>query len=368
MRQSALLAILLAAPLLAEEPSLEKVLKDGDVPAKKRALGRFIPGPLDDKQTPFLREAMKDKDRGVRQTAAVALACAGDSGKTVTDELVKGMGEPWTPRYGSTPDDPLAARKALVKIGEKAVPALIAALEDKKYPAREAAVWALGEIGKPAKAAIPVIEAAIRDWNLPGLHHVIEAKYRIDGDAAVAVKHLVPLLDTKEGLNCGGANRAIARMGADAKDALPALIAAMRKYKEDEVSYDLVVLAKHFRPQVVTALREALADPDLAASASRALRDVGEGGVPVNVAELVRNPAKYNWMAVRVEVVLGEYTAGDRWAFSIGGKDLIEVKGTGTVDVKKGDRIAVTGIFRHQPPGERMIVEATMEKLEPKKP
>ena len=143
----------------------------------------------------------------------------------------------------------------------------------------------------------------------------------------------------------------IARMGRDAKDALPALVAAMRKYKEREVCCDLVSLAPHFRKEILTALREALTDPDLAASASRAIRDLGEGGVPVELTELNKNPAKYNWMAVRVEMVLEEYTPGDRWA--------------GTVDAKKGDRIVVTGIFRHQPPGERMIVEAVVEKLGP---
>lgn len=367
MRLSAILAMLLASPLLAEDQPLANILRDGNVAAKKRSLAGFIPGPADEKQRAVIREALEDGDRGVRQTAAVALAWAGDKDPAVIDELIKGMAEPWIPRYVSLPDDPLTARKMLDKIGAKAVPAMIAVVEDKKHPARASAIWSLGEIGRPAKAAVPAIEAAIRDGDLPGLHHVIEAKYLIDGDAAFAVEHLVPLLDTKDGLNCGGANRVIARMGRDAKDALPALVAAMGKYKEGEVCHDLVKLAPHFRKRVIAALRGALADPDLAAPASCALRDLGEGGVPVDLAELEKNPAKYNWMAVRVEVVLGDYTLGDKWAFSTGAKYPVSVQGTGTVDVKKGDRIAITGIFRHQPPGERMIVEAVVEKVEPKK-
>lgn len=367
MRLSVILAMMLASPLLAEDPPLAKILQNGNVAAKKRALAGLIPGPADEKQRPVIRKALKDKDRGVRQAAAVALAWAGENDPAVIDELINGMAEPWIPRYFSLPDDPLTARKALVKIGAKAVPAMIAVVEDKKHPARASAIWALGEIGRPAKEAVLVIEAAIREGDLPGLHHIIEAKYLIDGDAAFAVKHLSPLLDTKDGLNCGGANRVIARMGRDAKHALPALVAAMRKYKEREVCCDLVRLAPHFRKEVLTALRETLTDPDLAASASRAIRDLGEGGVPVELTELNKNPAMYNWMAVRVEMVLGDYTPGERWAFNIEATNPVNVQGSGTVDAKKGDRIAVTGIFRHQPPGERMIVEAVVEKLEPKK-
>ena len=367
MRLSALLVVSLVAPLFAEEP-LEKVLRDGDAAAKKRAMSGFMTSPADEKLKPLIRVALKDKDRGVRQTAAVALAVAGDNDDDVIGELVTGMAEPWIPRYGSLPDDPFTARKALVKIGAKAVPALVAAVENKKYPARTFAVWALGEIGKPAKAALPAIETVIRERDVPRLQDVVEAKYLIDRDAGYAIKHLVPLLDTKEGLNCGGANRVIARMGRDAKDALPALIAAMRKYKEREVCSDLVVLAEHFRPQIISALRETLTDPDLAAPASRALRDLGEGGVPVALAELEKNPAKYDWMAVRTEAVLGDEPPGERWAFSIGGRNAIGVQGTGKLNAKAGDRVAITGTFRHLPSGERMIVDATIEKLEPKKP
>jgi hypothetical protein len=370
MRLSALLVVSLAAPLSAEEPSLERVLKGGDVPARKRALGGFIPGPADGTQKPLIREALRDRDRGVRQTAAVALAWAGEADGTVVDELVKGMAEPWTPTYARTPDDPFAARQALVKLGGKAVPALIAALEDKKYPAREAAVRTLGEIGTPALAAVPAIEAAIRDRDIPGPHFVIEAKYRIDGDAAFATKRLVPLLDTKEGLNCGGANRVIGRMGRDAKEALPALVAAMRRHKEREVCYDLAALAPHFREQVVAALREALAVPELAASASHALWKAGDPLV-VGVDELVENAGKYDGLHLRIEVVLKGFVAQEQWSHAVrapGGG--IEIDGRAKPDARDGDRVAVTGVFRYRPGtfGERVLVEATIEKLAPKKP
>jgi uncharacterized protein (DUF58 family) len=63
-------------------------------------------------------------------------------------------------------------------------------------------------------------------------------------------------------------------MGADTKEAVPALIRAMRKYKADEIVYDLKKLAPHFHDQVVAALRDIQDDPDLAAAAASALRDI----------------------------------------------------------------------------------------------
>jgi len=39
MRLSAILAMLLASPLLAEDPPLAEILQDGNVAAKKQALG-----------------------------------------------------------------------------------------------------------------------------------------------------------------------------------------------------------------------------------------------------------------------------------------------------------------------------------------
>ena len=368
-RFPALLIVLLltSVPASADEPPLAEVLRDGDAAAKKRAMAKFRTEAPDEKHQLLLRAALKDADRGVRQMAAVVLAEAGAKDGAVIDELIRGMAQPWTPSYRSLPDDPLAARRGLTKVGEKAVPALVAALEDKKYPARAPAVWALGEIGKPAKAALPAIEAAIRDRDVPALHHTIEAKYHIDGDAAFAIKHLVPLLDTKAGRNCGGANRVIARMGADAKGAVPALIAAMRKYKEDEICYDLVALAPHFRDQIVLALRKALDDPELAASASRALWEIGEPGVAVDVAELGKNPGKYNWMAVRVELVLGDFVPAERWSYGVVAKGTVPigVQGTGKSDARGGDRVAITGVFRYEPntSDPRTMIQARMEVL-----
>ena len=160
-------------------------------------------------------------------------------------------------------------------------------------------------------------------------------------------------------------------MGQDAKAALPALIATMKKHKEREVCYDLVALAPHFRKQVVASLREALEIPELAATASHALYQVGDP-VVVGVAELVRNAGKYDGLHLRIEVVLKNFLVEDKWSHAVTapGLGVIEIEGRGRPDVRNGDRVAITGVLRFRPDtfGGRKIVEATMEKLEPKKP
>ena len=343
MRRFFALVVLLVTPALASaDETLAKVLRDGDADAKRRALAEFWRKPVDEKYHPALRKALKDADKNVRQLAASALAWSGATDKAVVDELIRGMAEPWKPSYRALPDDPLAASEALVRVGEKAVPALVAVLEDKKHTARGFAVHVLGKIGRPAKAAVPAIEAVIRARELPGLHHVVEAKYQIDGDAAFAIKHLVPMLDAKETRNCGGANRVLANLGADAKDALPALVAAMKKYKEREICYDLADLAPHFRDATVAALREASEDPDLAASARHALRQIGEAEPVVTVAELVKNPHKYHGKMVRFEAELKGFLAQDDWSHAVRAPDggYVAVAGWQKPDARDGDRVA----------------------------
>jgi HEAT repeat protein len=230
--------------------------------------------PSGKKYEPALRRALKDPDRAIRQMAAVGLAQLGHADEPILDELVRGLGEPWEPSYYSSPDDAHAAQRALVRLGAKAVPALAAAVETSQGSARSHAISALMKIGPAAKPALPALTKSMRDTRDVEYADLVEAKYRIDGDAAYAVRELVPLLDTPEGRSCYGANRVLARMGADTKEAVPALIRAMRKYKADEIVYDLKKLAPHFHDQVVAALRDIQDDPDLAAAAASALRDI----------------------------------------------------------------------------------------------
>jgi HEAT repeat protein len=65
-------------------------------------------------------------------------------------------------------------------------------------------------------------------------------------------------------------------MGADARDAMPALVAALKRYKDHNVLWAVRELAPHAREIALPALREALKQPDLADNAAIALQDLGE--------------------------------------------------------------------------------------------
>jgi HEAT repeat protein len=227
---------------------------------------------------PALQKALTDADRKVRKRAAVALVESGVIDPAAIEVLRQGLNEPWKVAYYYYPfaESPYAMQAALVKAGEPAVPALLQFLDDRKHPSRWLAIGALGEIGPPAKAALPALAKALQDEKQVRYRvALLESKYQIDRDAASAINGLVPLLDTEEGRHCGGANRVLGRMGADAKAALPALIAAMNKYKEREIVSDLEALFPHFPDEVTQALRDAQKDPELKRSATSALQDLG---------------------------------------------------------------------------------------------
>src|SRR5438874_1959937 len=130
-----------AAPVKPDR--LIPLLRDGDFRARQRALDDLAANPsAAEKYGPVLRQALKDRDRAVRQQAAMALAGFGLADRAVLEELVQGMGEPHPGRYHAQPEDPRSAMRALVKLGAKAVPALVPALEDEKSAGRYLAIEA----------------------------------------------------------------------------------------------------------------------------------------------------------------------------------------------------------------------------------
>ena len=203
-----------------------------------------------------------------------------------------------------------------------------------------------------------MIEAAIRDGDLPGLHHIIEANTSSMGTRRSRSSTWCRYWTRKraelrwrepghreDGAGCEGRSSRVGRGDA-------------------EVQGEGGLL----RPSVLgPALPQGdrrcgtrgTGRPDLAASASRAVRDLGEGGVPVELTELNRTRQSTTGWRSGSRWCWGTTRRGKR-GHSTSGNNPVNVQGTGMVDAKKGDRIAITGIFRHQPPGERMIVEAVV--------
>src|SRR5580765_7971279 len=90
------------------------------------------------------------------------------------------------------------AIRALATIGpeaEKAVPALIEALEDEVSDVRNAALRALGEIGPKAKGAASAIAHAIRDKNEHFAYYAIIAARKIKPDDDKVLEALMARLE-----------------------------------------------------------------------------------------------------------------------------------------------------------------------------
>jgi HEAT repeat protein len=258
-----------------EAASIVEMLRGGD-PRGQAALAALAEDPLrrEDHEA-VLRQALATDDHRLRQQAAIALAGLGIADREVLDELTRGLGASTPPRYLVLPGDPQAAQWALEKLGAPAVPALVGVVKDPQHRGRRLAIDALGTIGPDAAEALPALKAALADRDDPDRHRTIQAKWRIDGDEAFAVSELVPLLDTPRGRECNGAVRVLALMGAEAREALPDLIRAMRQYKDYNVTSAVAELAPHAPELAVPALIDALNDPELAADAAGALPGLG---------------------------------------------------------------------------------------------
>lgn len=190
---------------LAPVPSIDDVLnlltnalRDPDAATRKRAatvLGKFesIPEPA----RIGLRSALGDTSPGVRLEAADALVQRGEPAVTVVPSLVSFLTDEdsnscWTALlilqkleaaaapaipelvralaltggvsagFGGNSNAPQAAR-ALTRIGIRAIPALINALDDKNPQVRGLAAEALGDIGPAAAPAVPALMARLAD-------------------------------------------------------------------------------------------------------------------------------------------------------------------------------------------------------------
>lgn len=189
----------------------------------------------------------------------------------------------------SRPEPARTLMYALVKLGSKAMPALVKAMDDMQYAGRDLALEALGQIGPAAKDALPAIKQRLVKDDLPAFCRAVEVKWRIDGDAPFAVEQMVPLLEQKPGRQYHTAVRTLVNMGADAKTAMPALVTALKKYKDHNVLWGVENLAPHDKELALPALREALTEPERADNAAIALMNLGEPAgelIPTQLARL----------------------------------------------------------------------------------
>lgn len=125
------------------------------------ALGGF--GKLTPDCVPALTQALDDDDPLVRGAAANALGDLGEEAATAVPKLIGLLARTSTEDLQAAESVGLSPVLALAKIGEPAVKPAIVALSDKDPIVRFQAAYVLGEIGPPAKEAIPELQTKLRD-------------------------------------------------------------------------------------------------------------------------------------------------------------------------------------------------------------
>jgi HEAT repeat protein len=226
--------------------------------------------------------ALRDDSRAVRTQAARALGRTGPPSASAVGALGEMLTDP-------DPAMRCAALRALEDIGPDAVavlPQILAALSDVSPDVREGALRVVARIGPPAKMAAAWIEA------MPGAKSA-----RLDVAAAVAlyrvnstpVSRLIEVLDGPDEGLAEAAVIAMGEMGADARTAVPALIAAVRRRRPFWKAME--ALGKIGRPAgpAIPVLVDLLDDPS-SYERQRAVNALGNIGVatPECLAAILR--------------------------------------------------------------------------------
>src|SRR5262245_1884696 len=114
------------------------------------------------------------------------------------------------------------ARATLARIGEPAVPALVAALKDKESVVRAHAAEALSSMGAKAKAAVPALISSLKDESWEVRLPSAEALGRIGVDAKAAVPSLIIALSDNDDRVAAAAAGALRAVGPEGRAAIPA--------------------------------------------------------------------------------------------------------------------------------------------------
>lgn len=192
-------------------PDLIKTLKDQNKDVRERAAQALVQmGP---EAVPPLKEALKEK--GTSNLAALALAEQKPVTQDTVKSLIENLKEP-------DPNDRQGAEAALVKVGPPAVNSLMKALDEKDKRSPTAKV--LGNIGEPAKPALPLLVQGLKDpdpeFRMTTHNALVKMGKPAVADLALAIKDP----DDKVWYS---AFVALGKIGPDAKEAIPALTSAL---------------------------------------------------------------------------------------------------------------------------------------------
>ena len=268
-------------------------------------------GPHAAAAVPGLIDALQDKDEDLRLNAAIAL---GKIGKPAVEPLSKLL--------GSQDDDTrFYAVWALGWIGPEAgstSPAIVRLLADKNDGVRRKAAYTLGRINADPAASIAALVKAFED---PQEDVRVAAAEGVAKFGAQALPPLIAALKSDKDTIRFKAAHALAEMGSEAKDAVPALKELFLAKGGNPHAYTQA-LAKIGKASI-PAMAEALKDdrPEVRSQAVAVLGQIGAEAVPVLVDAL---GAKHVEVRRQAAAVLAPLRVGDKMvvlAFAFGLKD-----------------------------------------------
>ena len=209
----------------------------------------FLLKKIGEPAVPALTQLLKDKDRRLGVYAAEALYEMNPSKQgVVIPVLVDALKE--DSRHSEVRFN---ASKALEKIGQAAVSALIEALTNRDGVVSGQAASILGRIGEPAKAAVPALVDALSDENAGIRGPAACALYQIDHSRLDVLKQA--LRDEDWTVRSGAAN-VVSQIGEPARAAVPALIEALSDEDERVRSRAAWALQKIGTPEAMKAAEE----------------------------------------------------------------------------------------------------------------
>jgi HEAT repeat protein len=235
--------------------------------------------------TPALIVALKDCDADVRANAAGALGNSGNNNERVVRALSTALRD-------ESPHVRYSSVLALGQIGKgfpTVVSAMIVALGDKDDTVREEVLKVLGGFGPEAQPAIPGLFASLKmpAGDLEFFHNKVADTLSKIGPAAVP--QLIAALKASDKEQRLVALDALAKLGQDAKDAVPVLIALLPDESIGESAGYTIGKIGYQAPEVIPLLIPALRDKNPLVRSHASLAYWGlSGKAKILIPDLIR--------------------------------------------------------------------------------
>src|SRR5262245_2446272 len=240
--------------------SLFDLVKDRQAPLEKRleALRELAwTRSPDDKVVSVLIEALEDPEPQVRVEVAYAILLFGPKVKKAIPPLLRMLDDEEVAKVAVRTRKGTAdlIAEVLTRFGKHAVPGLVGVLEDSKKSglARFRATRALAGMGRKAKAALPALEAGIKDRLLSNAVESACGYVRAGGAFDKALPVLREGLQHRDPFVAWTAGYAVERLGPRAKVTVPDLKALL-----DHEEGDVRIIAAHALGRMGPAARPAV--------------------------------------------------------------------------------------------------------------